>query len=215
MIQIFGEYEVPLDLAVIPKSISNKTAARLRVLVEMFPQEISLHQHGYAHLNHEPNGRKSEFGDSRPSALQLADITSGQQLLADLFGPLVDPIFTPPWNRCTTTTAACLRDAGLTYLSRDVTASEISTEGLRELPIAVDWFRQRKGVRLTPDEIGVSLSAAARERGAVGVMLHHAVMDHDEHTRLAELLRLLSSHAQARCVLMRDVIQGTGKGERS
>jgi hypothetical protein len=46
-------------------------------------------------------------------------------------------------------------------------------------------------------------------------MLHHAVMDHDEHTRLAELLQLLSAHTQARCVLMRDVIQGTGKGERS
>jgi hypothetical protein len=215
LIQIFGEHETPLDLAVIPKSIDKNTAARLRMLVEMFPEEIALHQHGYAHLNHEQNGRKSEFGDSRPGDLQLADITSGQQLLANLFGPLVDPIFTPPWNRCTATTAASLRAAGFSYLSRDVTASAINTEGLRDLPIAVDWFKQRKGVRLTPDEIGASLSAATREQRAVGVMLHHAVMDHDEHTRLAELLQLLSAHTQARCVLMRDVIQGTGKGERS
>jgi hypothetical protein len=215
LIQLFGEHDVPLDLAVIPKSIGNNTATRLRALVEMFPQEIALHQHGYAHLNHEQNGRKSEFGDSRPSELQLTDIKNGRELLADLFGPTVDPIFTPPWNRCTAATAACLREAGFSYLSRDVTASQIDTTGLRELPIAVDWCKQRHGVRLTPDEIGASLSDAARKRDAVGVMLHHAVMDHDEHTRLAELLRLLSSHAQARCVLMRDVIQGTGKGEGS
>src|SRR6185369_10963570 len=132
LIQLFGEYYVPLDLAVIPKSIGNNTAARLRALVEMFPEEIALHQHGYAHLNHEQNGRKSEFGDSRASDLQLRDIKNGRQLIADLFGPIVDPIFTPPWNRCTAATALCLREAGFSYLSRDVTAAEINTEGLHE-----------------------------------------------------------------------------------
>ena len=215
LIQLFGEHNVPLDLAVIPKAIGANTAARLRLLVEILPREIALHQHGYAHLNHEPNGRKSEFGDSRAPALQLADITSGRQLLADLFGPMVDPIFTPPWNRCTATTAACLREAGFSCLSRDVTATDINTAGLREVPIAVDWFKQRAGVRLTPDEIGGSLDAAARVGGTVGVMLHHAVMDQNERELLAELLRLVSSHAQARCALMRDVIRDTGTGEIS
>src|ERR1044072_9988953 len=51
LIRVFGEHDVPLDLAVIPTSIRNSTAARLRALVEMFPQKLSLHQHGYAHLN--------------------------------------------------------------------------------------------------------------------------------------------------------------------
>ena len=215
LIRVFGEHNVPLDLAVIPTSIRNSTAARLRALVEMFPQKLSLHQHGYAHLNHEQNGRKSEFGESRAGTLQLADITRGRQLLAELFGPVVDPIFTPPWNRCTSTTTRCLREAGFSYLSRDVTASEIDTAGLCELPIAIDWFKKRQGFRLSPLEIDKLLSAAARGQSAVGVMLHHAIMDHDEYTRLGELLRLLWSHPQARCVLMRDVIQGVGKGETS
>jgi peptidoglycan/xylan/chitin deacetylase (PgdA/CDA1 family) len=215
LLRLFGKHDVPLDLAVIPKSIRNNTAARLRVLVEMFPEKISLHQHGYAHLNHEPDGRKSEFGDSRPGTLQLADITSGRQLLMDMFGPVVDPIFTPPWNRCTAMTATCLRAAGFAYLSRDVSAIPIDTNGLREVPVAIDWFKKRQGFRLAPSEIGAALSAAARARSAVGVMLHHAVMDHDEHTRLGELLRLLSLHPHARCVLMRDVNQATGKGETS
>jgi peptidoglycan/xylan/chitin deacetylase (PgdA/CDA1 family) len=215
LLRLFGKHDVPLDLAVIPKSIRNNTAARLRVLVEMFPEKISLHQHGYAHLNHEQDGRKSEFGDSRPGTLQLADITSGRQLLMDMFGPVVDPIFTPPWNRCTAMTATCLRAAGFTYLSRDVSAIPIDTGGLREVPVAIDWFKKRQGFRLAPSEIGAALSAAARARSAVGVMLHHAVMDHDEHTRLGEVLRLLSLHPHARCVLMRDVNGVTGKGETS
>ena len=208
LIRLFGRNDVPLDLAVIPKSLRNSTAARLRALVETFPEKISLHQHGYAHLNHEESGRKSEFGASRPAALQLVDITRGRELLSEMFGQIVDPIFTPPWNRCTGMTATCLRAAGFSYLSRDVTATAIDTDGLRELPIAIDWFKKRQGFRLAPSEIGAALSSAARARSVVGVMLHHAVMDHDEHTRLGELLRLLSAHAQARCVLMRDVRQG-------
>lgn len=206
LIRLFARHEVPLDLAVIPKSMRNSTAARLRAIVETFPEKIALHQHGYAHLNHEENGRKSEFGESRPAALQLTDITSGRELLAEMFGPIVDPIFTPPWNRCTAMTATCLRAAGFTHLSRDVTATAIDADGLREVPIAIDWFKKRQGFHLAPSEIGAALNSAARARSAVGVMLHHAVMDQEEHNRLGELLRLLSSHAQARCVLMRDLV---------
>ena len=212
LVAIFDQHNVPLDLAVIPESISGQTAARLRTVVEINPQRVSLHQHGYAHVNHEQSGRKCEFGESRPADSQLADITSGWQLLKDLFGSFIDPIFTPPWNRCTATTAECLREAGFRYLSRDVTASEINTGGLSELPIAIDWFKQRHGFRLAPNQLGVSISTAARERKAVGVMLHHAVMDEEERSRLSELLRLVSTHSQVRCVLMRDLIHSTSQG---
>lgn len=215
LVDLFDRYNVPVDLAVIPKSIAGQTAARLRALVETSPQRVSLHQHGYAHVNHEQNGRKCEFGESRPADSQLADITSGWQLLANLFGSFIDPIFTPPWNRCTATTAACLREARFRYLSRDVTAPEINTDGLRELPIAIDWFKQRHGFRLAPNEIGGSISSAARERRTVGVMLHHAVMDQEERSRLGELLQLVSTHTQVRCVLMRDLIHSTSQGESS
>jgi len=38
------------------------------------------------------------------------------------------------------------------------------------------------------------------------VMLHHAIMDEAERERLGELLKLLSSHSQAQCVLMRELV---------
>src|SRR6185295_18655532 len=82
LLDVFAQYEVPIDLAVIPKSISRETAARLRKLVAERPEGLSVHQHGFAHVNHELTGRKCEFGDSRSSALQHAEIAAGKELLS-------------------------------------------------------------------------------------------------------------------------------------
>src|ERR1041385_7706803 len=64
LLDVFWQYEVPIDLAVIPKAISRETAARLRRQVAGRPELVSVHQHGYAHVNHEQTGRKCEFGES-------------------------------------------------------------------------------------------------------------------------------------------------------
>jgi predicted deacetylase len=205
LLDVFVDYNVPIDLAVIPKSISRKTVGYLRTLVEDGPEHISIHQHGYAHVNHEQTGRKCEFGESRSGECQQADIAAGKELLSDLFGPTLDPIFTPPWNRCTASTAACLQHEGFTVLSRDVTATPLNHPRLMELPVSIDWFRRRKNVRLTPNELGESLSEAASAEAPVGVMLHHALVDEEERERIGELLELLSSHSQAHCGLMRDL----------
>src|SRR4026209_57642 len=61
LLDVFADYDVPIDLAVIPKSISQNTAALLRKRVEDRPEHVSVHQHGYAHVNHEETGRKCEF----------------------------------------------------------------------------------------------------------------------------------------------------------
>ena len=206
LLDVFAQYEVPIDLAVIPKSISRETAARLRKLVMERPASLSVHQHGFAHVNHEQTGRKCEFGDSRSSALQHADIAAGKELLGDLFGPSTDPIFTPPWNRCTAATAAGLQREGFTLLSRDITAKGLNTAELMELPVSIDWFGHRKQVRLTREEIGASLGAAVSSRKPVGVMLHHALVDDEEREKISELLKLLSSSSHVRCHLMRDIV---------
>lgn len=205
LLDVFTDYNVPIDLAVIPKSISRNTAAFLRKRLEESPKHVSVHQHGYAHVNHEQTGRKCEFGDSRSSEAQHADIAAGKALLTDLLGPM-ESIFTPPWNRCTASTAACLQREGFTLLSRDITATRFNTPGLIELPVSIDWFGHRKKVRMTPNEIGESLSEATSSPAPVGVMLHHALIDDEERRRIAELLELLSSHSQVRCRLMRDLV---------
>lgn len=206
LLDVFADYEMPIDLAVIPKSISRETAASLRQHLEENREHVSVHQHGYAHVNHEETGRKCEFGESRSSDLQRADIAAGKALLTDVLGPVTESIFTPPWNRCNASTATCLLAEGFTLLSRDITATQFNTPGLGELPVSIDWFGHRTGVRLTPDEIGDSLSKAATLHAQVGVMLHHALIDDDERQRIGELLELLSSHSQVSCRLMRDLV---------
>jgi predicted glycosyltransferase len=201
LLGLFNNYDIPIDLAVIPKAISQITARRLCKI-----GAVSIHQHGYAHLNHEPVGRKCEFGESRSREQQLADITGGKQRLLDLFGPITESIFTPPWNRCTETTTDCLQEAGFSVLSRDLTATPLNVAGLTEIPVSIDWFAKRKKAPLTRKEIGESLAAAASGPMPVGVMLHHAIMNEEERGKLGELLQLLSSHAQARCVLLRELV---------
>lgn len=200
LLDLFAERRLPLDLAVIPTAVDLERAERL---VRRGDPLLAVHQHGFAHQNHEPYGRPSEFGPSRPARAQLDDITAGRDRLDELFGDLVAPVFTPPWNRCVTATGQCLVAAGLAVLSCDRTAQPLDIPALAELPVAVDWFAKRKGVPLTRAEVGVRLAEAAAA-GPVGVMFHHAHMDAAELTAAGALLDLLVASPNARCSSLRD-----------
>jgi hypothetical protein len=202
LLDLFARYSMPIDVAAIPAALTSKLSAELRSRIEAEPDRVAIHQHGFAHQNHESEGRKCEFGRTRASALQQSDIESGKRRLFELFGPRVSPTFTPPWNRCTAATGECLRKAGFHILSRDATATPLNLDGLYELPVTIDWFARRKGVRLSLNELGSALAAAVRTSAPVGIMFHHALMDVEERQAVSELLALLVSHQNARCYLM-------------
>jgi predicted deacetylase len=197
LLDLVGERELPIDLAVIPRALSPGLAARLRRRAERSAAPLGFHQHGLAHRNHELEGRRSEFGASRSAAAQRADIAEGARLLAERLGPGVDPIFTPPWNRCSADTGRSLAALGFRALSRESRAPTLGIDGLAEIPVSVDWFAHRKGVRLARSELGDLLGAACEADEPLGLMLHHAVMGHDERGALAELLDLLAGHPRA------------------
>jgi hypothetical protein len=194
LLDVFAEVSLPIDLAVIPRALTPRLARWL----QRRRQHIELHQHGYAHANHEPEGRKCEFGPFRSRARQRLDITRGQRRLRALLGDGVRPIFTPPWNRCTAETAACLVELGFVALSRDRSAGWLGIAGLAELPVSFDWFATRKGWPLSRDERGDLLAQQVRTALPVGIMLHHAPMDADDLAALRELLVLLADHPSAR-----------------
>jgi hypothetical protein len=206
LLDLFARHALALDVAAIPCMMTPALAAQLRARINDAPDRVAIHQHGFAHLNHETEGRKCEFGGARPADLQQQDIVLGRRLLAELHGLPLGDIFTPPWNRCTVATGEALRATGLRVLSRDATAKPLNVAGLYELPVTIDWFAQRKGVRLSFDEVGAQLARAAVSAAPVGVMLHHALMDEEEMRRADELLRMLAAHANARCRLMRALV---------
>jgi peptidoglycan/xylan/chitin deacetylase (PgdA/CDA1 family) len=182
---------MPVDLAVIPAAVG---PGLRRVLHRYGGGGVRLHQHGLAHVDHEAVGRKCEFGRSRAAWVQSADIGAGRRILLDAFGDRIDPVFTPPWNRCTAATGAALHAHGIRVLSRDVTAVALHQLGLTEIPVTVDWFGHRRGVRLTLEEVAARIAGGVRAGGPVGLMLHHAVTGGEERGVLAELLHLLGGH---------------------
>jgi hypothetical protein len=193
---------VPIDLALIPDALGPRIVPELERRVSR-SDAVGLHQHGRAHVNHEPSGRKCEFGPSRKAVDQYTDIESGRNTLAERFGERVDPIFTPPWNRCTQVTAVSLSALDFRVLSRDRGAEDLNLFGMLELPVSVD-FCGRAGARPAAAELDRRLAQAAADRGPVGVMLHHAVMDDASLLELDALLALLARHPNARCARMID-----------
>jgi hypothetical protein len=194
LLERFEAHALPLDVAAIPQALGPAMAR------ELGHRAVAVHQHGLAHVNHEPDGRRYEFGPSRPADVQRADIEGGRRLLAERLGGAVEPIFTPPWNRCTHETGVCLAELGFAVLSRESRAAPLGVPGLRELPVSLDWCR------LSPDAFAVGFAAAA---APVGVMFHHAEMGDDDLDRADELLSLLAGHDRVVARPMMELAKGS------
>lgn len=190
LIARFAEHGLPVDLAVIPAELTPGLADALAAT------HVGLHQHGYAHANHQTEGRKCEFGTARDRAAQHADIAAGQARLRELLGTRVEPFFTPPWNRCTRDTGEVLVELGFALLSREHRAEPLGL--LPELPVHLDI------ARLSPAELDARFAGHVADGGPVGVMFHHAVMEPEDMRRASELLALLAAHENVRARRMAD-----------
>jgi len=188
----------PVDLAVIPAQLDGRLAAALARRARRAEGRIGLHQHGWAHVNHEPEGRRCEFGAARSNDAVRADVRRGRETMLAAFGPAAGEVFVPPWNRCSAATARILRDEGVLGLSRDATAVPFHLAGLAEVPVVVDWLAKRRGGgRVDAAERGTLLATAASGGSPVGVMLHHAAMTDGDLDHVDELARMLHAHPRA------------------
>ena len=208
LLECFSEFHIPVDLAVIPTELREELADALLQRYIDRPKLLGLHQHGYSHSNHELTGRKCEFGVSRGAAQQEHDIERGANLLRNKLGAALDPIFTPPWNRCSPATVAVLPRFGIHALSRDLTAAPLAVGDMVEIPICVDWSKRQDGVQIRNAVLGANLAAAVRH-STVGVMLHHAVMAPADLLALREFLELLKQYCDVKCLPMRALVART------
>jgi hypothetical protein len=204
LLDLFAAHGLPVDLAVIPSELDVGMTSEL-----VTRPRVGLHQHGLAHVNHESEGRKCEFGPSRDAAAQRRDIEAGRVRLADLLGARVDPIFTPPWNRCTADTGRCLAELGFVALSRERRAEPLGISGLHELPVTVDWVADWTADRRAPGDLGHRLGDAIASGERVGLMFHHAIMDAADMRRAAGLLALLGTHDRVRAASMMELVGET------
>lgn len=191
---------VPIDLAAIPEAVGEPLAAELRARIDA--GGVAVHQHGFAHANHEAEGRKCEFGPARGAAPQRRDLERGRVRLHGLFCERLEPWFTPPWNRVAGHVPALLAELGYGALSRDRGAP--AQQALPELAVDVDWTREHRAG-------GPAAVVAAWVRALVpgrpcGLMLHHAVMDETERATLARWLGVLARHPGVRWVSMGEAL---------
>lgn len=202
----FADAEIFLDVAVIPNDLDARSQKNLRSMQERYQGFVRLHQHGYAHQNHEKTGRKCEFGKERTYQEQHRDIGEGLQRMQDNFDDF-DLIFTPPWNRCTEETVAVLHDLNFKALSRISGSGELDLEGLTDIPVTIDWEKKRKGVAYSESEFATYVSDAFAQSEYVGIMLHHAVMFKESIDNFSKLLKILSNHRKVSCFSMADLIR--------
>lgn len=194
LLDVFAPTRTPVDVAAIPTEVTPELAGEL---LQRASDGVRVHQHGYSHTNHEVEGRKCEFGPGRRAEDLAADIAEGQRRLRALFDAGLDPVFTPPWNRCGPGVVAALESVGITVLSRDITARALDVETLHEVPVTVDWFAHAKGEPWTAVEIGRRLGDSARS-GRVGLMLHHAVTSAEDLEAITEIVDLIAAHPMVR-----------------
>lgn len=209
LLDIFEKYKMPLDLAAIPKAVTKEFAEKLIEKIESSNKLFAVHQHGFSHENHEAEGRKCEFGISRSKAEQFADISEGKRILKEHFGELIQPIFTPPWNRCSDATAEVLSELNFRILSRESEAKTLQINNLQEIPVSVDWFAKRKGVFLERTEIGEMIAEKISVGKPFGIMLHHAEMDDAEFREFENLCEIMSRSKRVKFVPMMDLMPET------
>ncbi len=199
-----------IDLAVIPQACSKELARELRAHMDAAPGRLGVHQHGFSHTNHETVDRKCEFGRARGIADKRLDLVVGRERLRALFGARLDPVFTPPWNRCCPSTPALLAELGFAALSRDCSVQPQSE--LPEVPVDVDWCKQRRLATQRDEDAGNRIAHAVAQcvgasGGTLGLMLHHAEMDGHDLLLLETLIAATSGHPNAQWTVMADILR--------
>ncbi len=191
LVEIFARFKVPLALAVVPDWPRAEDWRRLREAAAARPGLFCWHQHGLAHVNHEPEGRKCEFGPARARELLERDLARGRDRLENLLGAEFFPVFTPPWNRCDARTLDLLVELNYRAVSRWVGAEPPPPDGLPDLAVNVDLHTLRQDTATECARRLIRDWDRAVDSGRLGIMLHHPVMNDHAFVFLEQLLAML------------------------
>lgn len=193
----------PVSLAVIPNSL----AGSLPTILHHY-ENVTVLQHGFAHVSHAEKGeKKSEFPAHRSAETVLSDLMAGRTILDAEFGPAFRKVLAPPWNRIADCHRAALQPAGLAFLSTYGDPSSPATD-----PTVIDtqvdpifWRGHRGYLGDAPvlDRLCRHLATrrAAPSGSAIdrpsGIMTHHIVHDAGCWAFLSRLVDVIAGHPAA------------------
>ena len=168
--------------------------------------EITVCQHGYAHVSHEPAGApKSEFGEARDMALVRADIAGGRRLMAEAFGRHHAAVFVPPWNRFLPCYADILVEEMFSGFSASGGPAALADRPhLRCVDIdlsVLDWTDPpsiREPALLIAKLNEILMAAGLEPRAPIGILTHHRAMGAAAWQTMEEVFALVSAQSGAR-----------------
>jgi len=176
LLALFERYGAPLALAVVPAWLPMRHAELARMLAPG-GSLWCLHQHGFRHVNHEAERKKSEFGPARSAEVKHRDISRGREILERYLGQRIQPLFTPPWNRCDGETLEALTRLGFRAVSRTMDASPTPPSSLAELPVRVDLHTRKESTAQAALSGLLHELEQGLDSGSCGIMLHHQRMN--------------------------------------
>ena len=207
LMDLFSAYGVPLSLAVVPAALTRKRWQCLKGFEKKNPSRWCWHQHGWRHVNHETEGKKQEFGGGRTVSEIKRDLVKGKERLEMLMGDHFYPVFTPPWNRCSSNTLKLAKELGYAAVSRSRGSKTPSPGGLPDFFVNVD-LHTRKEKR--PAEAWEKLFSELQQAIAsnhCGIMIHHRMMNAAAFDFMEILLKALAESPNLQPVHFRDLAQ--------
>jgi len=202
---------VPL-LAVIPAGAGAALAGRLD------GEPVAIGVHGWSHANHERQGRKAEFGPSRPLDRARSDLARARARIRDLFGPRAASILVPPWNRIRPDLVGELPGLGFDLLStHGLQPAPGPVAGLVQVNTHLDviaWRGDRRfiGTDAMARELAGRLAVrrTAGQVEPVGLLTHHLVMSQSDWSGFASVCTALMAHPAVRMIDSRELHGAAG-----
>jgi len=205
LITCFIKHRIPLCLSTVPSWLTPERFAELQQITGANSVQWCWHQHGRLHHNFELSGKKQEFGPSRTKKEIKNSLKKGKQRLEEIVGNEFQPIFTPPWNRCSGATIDALIELGFSALSRSRGAQPETVPELPDFQISVDLHTRKES---SPDHGVANLLIELEENirsGQCGIMIHHQRMNNRAFELLDLLLTLVKDNPRLTPVLFNDL----------
>ncbi len=184
---VLERHGAAVHLGAIPIDVHEGAAARLLERAARSGSRVSVQQHGYRHVNHGQGKRKFERGFEE----QRADLAAGQRILTDMFGPLFDGVFVPPFDRCGALGMQALAELGFVGISVIETSSAPRDPRVPQVLMTVDPVDWKASTHRPWDQTTQALGERLERDGYAGLELHHEVMDEAAVNGLDRLLEQL------------------------
>jgi hypothetical protein len=210
--------DIPISLAVIPAAADPRLAAWLTGPSRS--PGLAVLQHGWRHVNHAINRKKSEFPPERPCHAVASDLAAGRARLTGLFGARALAVLVPPWNRFDPCFLPFLAACGLGAISRsNPRQTPWPAPGIAEVNVHIDlvaWAADRGFIGEAAALGGIVGHLQARRLGEVdpreptGILTHHLVQDEATEAFLRRLVAITKGHPATRWLDAAEIFAAAG-----